>query len=832
MNTSPKEVPGSLTVHGFRLAFAAVFLTLAISGCKDTLRPEVDPSDTPELTPELKIVTQPQGAQIEGELSRQPVLEIRNKAGALMTGDHTTVVTAEVTSPNGTLEGQTSVNASGGVVAFADLRISGRVGEYSLRFSAPAMESVTSETFAMDPPVGLVPFDTVHLVSTGQAGMLTTVNELLLEVSVGTRLGAVDSLIAVEEGSIIGSFRVPNAPIAFYQVALPIDTPENLAEVARHLESDSRVLSASPRYLIQPDNLVHPGLDNDQLSAARRFAYSRVRLTPAWWMIANAGPSLDPVRVGIIDTGLNMHHPEFSEPLKVHGRNLLVGNESDWADQDGHGTLVAGIVAARNDGTGMTGVLGPAAGDYELWIYRVGNVYKVPENLRKRLKCRLFGLLGYKGCLLLDTWAIQAAERLAIHTDHIDVLNMSFGQRDCLTEDQLRNEQSRLQRLLDESPVRTIVVRSAGNAGIDAACTRPTDEFHPRYFLVGGTNAADGRYDSSSDRSSNFGDLTLAAPYEVFSTDLSENDPAYTMCRGTSCSTPLVTGTVALLRQLGVDPDGIKSMLRETGEPIETDQGLWTLLDIGKAVKSALGLESFPFYASSGHGLRDPPSSLYLVYPAAEGVDLEIGTIRTPSGFEPVITDLAEAPDGTLWGVSYDVLYRIDRTNAGAERVGALGVSGVNALEFYGDGTLYAANLTQTPFVATGWLYRVDLETGAATEVGRLASNLGSSGDLALAPDGTLFGAVRNLFGRNYLARIDVATGQATRVASRNEIGFGNVFGLRFVGDTLFGLTAGDNGNGILLTIDTETGRGSLVRSLGFKAFGSTVSGPHHQPDQ
>src|SRR5215203_1934788 len=115
-----------------------------------------------------------------------------------------------------------------------------------------------------------------------------------------------------------------------------------------------------------------------------------------------SGSDVD-VDVAVIDTGINKTHPD----LKVAGgRNfaswsLSKDGNTKWEDGHGHGTHVAGTVAARDNDFGAVGVAPGAR------LYGV----KVLSNSGT----------GYQ------SWIINGIDWVTAHANTIDVANMSFG---------------------------------------------------------------------------------------------------------------------------------------------------------------------------------------------------------------------------------------------------------------------------------------------------------------------------------------------------------------------------------------------------------------------
>jgi subtilisin family serine protease len=69
-------------------------------------------------------------------------------------------------------------------------------------------------------------------------------------------------------------------------------------------------------------------------------------------------PTLNPVRVAIVDSGLDGSHPEFPRSRIYAARSFVGGNP--LTDEQGHGTFVAGEIAAALNDQGIAGIAFPA----------------------------------------------------------------------------------------------------------------------------------------------------------------------------------------------------------------------------------------------------------------------------------------------------------------------------------------------------------------------------------------------------------------------------------------------------------------------------------------
>ncbi len=62
-----------------------------------------------------------------------------------------------------------------------------------------------------------------------------------------------------------------------------------------------------------------------------------------------AGATGRGVTVGVVDTGIDVDHPEFAGQIAAASTDVVSGNPAQVDDIDGHGTAVAGVIAARRN---------------------------------------------------------------------------------------------------------------------------------------------------------------------------------------------------------------------------------------------------------------------------------------------------------------------------------------------------------------------------------------------------------------------------------------------------------------------------------------------------
>ncbi|MFE9457822.1 type VII secretion-associated serine protease mycosin [Streptomyces californicus] len=252
----------------------------------------------------------------------------------------------------------------------------------------------------------------------------------------------------------------------------------------------------------------------------RPWSLQRVLLDDLWKQSTGTG-----VRVAVIDTGVDVRNDQLKRAVDTEaGRNFLPkglrtpdgvkierGKENGTTDTVGHGTKVAGIIAAREArGTGFTG-LAPDA-----------TIIPIQQNDAE----------GHG-----DTDSLAEAITYAVDRADADVINISQDTADAV------KPSTELKRAVDRALARqVVVVASAGNDGLGGN----VKETYPASF-DGVLAVASSDRDNERAPFSQSGDFVgIAAP----GVDMVSTVPGGGHCadNGTSFSAPYVAGVAALIR--------------------------------------------------------------------------------------------------------------------------------------------------------------------------------------------------------------------------------------------------------------------------------------------
>jgi subtilisin family serine protease len=264
-----------------------------------------------------------------------------------------------------------------------------------------------------------------------------------------------------------------------------------------------------------------------------QWAMDRVAAEPAWER-ASTIPNPSPVRVAIVDSGIQARqngaqwvtHPDLVGMLDA-GVNL-----SQEQDEDGHGTLLAGTVAAVTDNAkGVASLVWPVAGSI-----------------------KLLPIKFFSPAVPLTSFGAAEAISQAV-TAGAQIINLSWD---------VGMPFAVLREALDEALAKDrLVVVAAGNDGTDNDVL-PT--WPASYNLANMVSVmASNRYDDKPGFSNYGGSVDLAAPgVDILSTHYYLATPAYREYSGTSAACALVTSAAALLLSLnpGLKPAEIKAHLR------------------------------------------------------------------------------------------------------------------------------------------------------------------------------------------------------------------------------------------------------------------------------
>ncbi|MDQ6420948.1 S8 family serine peptidase [Paenibacillus sp. LHD-117] len=268
--------------------------------------------------------------------------------------------------------------------------------------------------------------------------------------------------------------------------------------------------------------------------------------------------------IALVDTGVDLDHPDLKDNL-VPGVNLVQRGKPP-EDDNGHGTSVAGVLAASgNNGIGVVGVLWDAK------------------------------LMPIKA---LDEWGDGTEEDLGEAIQYA----VKNGAKIVVLSVGLHRQSPYMQDIVSYAEKQgVLLVAAAGNDGValgnKAAVKYPAA--YPTVLAVGGARA-----DRTADARSNPGpELDIMAPWHVYTTAVGGG---YKKEEGTSMAAPQAAAAAALVlaRNPSFKPYEVRALLRQTAK----DMGLagfdsasgYGLLQVDRAVLATLSKDDFEPNNTSG----------------------------------------------------------------------------------------------------------------------------------------------------------------------------------------------------------------------------------------
>jgi subtilisin family serine protease len=413
----------------------------------------------------------------------------------------------------------------------------------------------------------------------------------------------------------------------YYVLDLGDKTADELQAAVAALRSDPDVISA------QEDKVVKVSFTPNDPMYSQLWGMTAIRAGTAWDTAKGAG-----VTVAVVDSGIDYNHPDivdnmWSNPLEIPGNGIdddnngLIDDVRGWdyigktntnpvADNDpmdvlGHGTHVAGIVAAEgNNGLGVIGVA---------WQAKVMNVRALDD-----------GGIGLESTLAPAI--IYAADEGA------DVINASWGGP---------GQSDVIEAAIDHAAgLGAVFVAAAGNDGVDVSTFFPANA--QKAIAVDAINNL-----NQLPLTNTGNKLDLAAP----GVDILSLAPGggYISRDGTSMAAPHVSGVAALILGLHptFTPEQVRQVLRTSAIDLPPT-GPDTAYGYGRvdatnavAVNQVLEAKFFsPHDASPVHGTTSLLGTAQ--GPGFDHYVVEIGVGQFPSSYTQLVSSTTPVSGGSL----------------------------------------------------------------------------------------------------------------------------------------------------------------------------------------
>jgi thermitase len=407
-------------------------------------------------------------------------------------------------------------------------------------------------------------------------------------------------------------------------------------EAIAELQNDPAVAFAEPNWIVyaadasvgqalaQPET---PFLVNDPSYVDRQWYLQRIKASRAWGLAYDPDGfrgQMSTVQVAVIDSGIDLDHPEFAGILLPGKNYVTVG--APPVDRYGHGTHVAGLIGAIiNNGTGIAGV-----------------APKVKIDPRK--------VLSDSGSGTIDNVArgiCEAADAGA------NIINLSLESASAGT---MR------EAVAYASAKGALLIGAAGNRGLQTVAYPAA---FPEVMAVAAVTYDDLRA-SYSNYHPTLRIIEIAAPggvtqQSIYSTwakgawcrdvRATLQESGYCTAEGTSMAAAIVTGAAALVWSLNCcqTASDVRSLLRQTAAPIggsvnEVGDGRLDLHAlVRRTLRSELRLSHTNLYFQADTAGSPYTATIRLTNPSGEAIQWEAALLDKPGWLH-----LAAADDGGI----------------------------------------------------------------------------------------------------------------------------------------------------------------------------------------
>lgn len=379
--------------------------------------------------------------------------------------------------------------------------------------------------------------------------------------------------------------------------------------------------------------VVDPALEPDDPRYPEQDAPPQIQLQAAW----DIGLGDRSVLAAVVDSGIRDDHEDLAGAVETQ-RDFAEG-DAEAQDECGHGTHVAGILAARTD----NGV----------------------------------GIAGTSDAGLIDAKVLQPDDQgrcVGWLSDVADAIRWSADQGARVVSLSLvsSSTSSTVNRSIAyAADAGAVLVAAAGNAGPCTDCVGYPAS-HPEVLAVSCTDDAE----TFCGFSSQGPEVEVSAPGRgILSTTV---DGGYGWMTGTSMSTPFASGTVTLM--LSADPDlsrsTVRSALHDTAQDlgpdgrdvrfgfgeVDAEQAMVEAADVNRAPAAAIGVDCRSLTCTfDGSASSDPDGDLLTyAWSLGDGTSAEGVLVEHTYEAAGVYTVALNVSDGALWDTtSTDVSVRV-----------------------------------------------------------------------------------------------------------------------------------------------------------------------------